>query len=145
MKNAVLGELELFVAGGPKDSSNFVAAGDFNRLEMKRASAAEAAGRGYVIKLSYANGKTPLAEREFHEDNIDDMALTRDTGWRREARIYVSAAAGIEEPDAVGVLYFPSPSARKEFREEETDVVEEIGQFNRRHLDSYVYLYGYKD
>ncbi len=143
--NGLLESLTGFVSDGQTSEPSFLASGEFNRLEENRALPQDAIGRGYVIKLSYLNGETPLTERERHEDSIDDLALTRASGWRREARIYVERATGIEPPDAVGVLYFPSSSDRSEFRETETDIVEEIGRFNRRHLRTYVYLYGEKD
>lgn len=133
------------VSNGAVPEPSFLAAGELNRLEENRARPQDAIGRAYVVKLSYLNGETGLAERDKHEDSIDDLALTRITGWRREARIYVDGATGIEQPDAVGVLYFRPPADRSEFRKTETDVVQEIGRFNKRHLRTYVYLYGEKD
>ena len=99
------------------------------------------AQRVYTIKLSQFNNTMP-EQRDQDLASIGSEAASRPHAWSNELVIAVDRAWGIPKPDDVTVLYYRSPEDAKTFRKQNKDILEQVGAFNKAHLNSYVYASG---
>ena len=97
--------------------------------------------RSYVIKLSQFNNKAPV-ERDQDLASLGTDAASRPHAFRNETVIDVDHTVGIPAPDDVTVLYYRSPEDAKAFRENNKDILSRIGEFNKLHVESFVYATG---
>ena len=122
-----------------KDSSGIVLEGNFIRKADTFAEDSVAKKRGYLIKISRFNNE--IATRFSEEDKIDSDAALRPENWKGEARLRIHSAIGMPTPDEVGVIYYDTPEMMVAFRQASPDLVQRIGDFNKRHLQEQKYLY----
>lgn len=110
-------------------------------LAEPQAAGDQVTSRQYIVKVSVNNNTDPVArQRELTE--IGALVAERDVRYSPEAAIDVSRAVGAQRPDEVALLYYDSAEAGDRFRSSNPDIMQAIGQFNSRHVDSFVYYVG---
>lgn len=119
----------LVIAEGP-----MLQFGKFSRSEAVK-------DRAYIIKLSQYNNVHP-SKREADFMTIDKLVDKRVHRYRSEAFIHVTRAQGMVRPDEVVVLYYDTPDDGNQFRKNNPDILNKIGQFNDEHLLEYSYFSG---
>ena len=102
---------------------------------------AAVAERAYVIKLSRFNEAEPDA-READLAALGEDVAERPHAYVNEAVISVARSRGVDGTDDVTVLYYDSPDDAKAFREQNPDLMERIGAFNKTHVTDFVYVNG---
>lgn len=97
--------------------------------------------RQYIVKISYFNNIDPGArQRDLAE--IGARVAKRQDQYNREGAIEVSNALGARRPDEVDILYYHDAKAGDRFRSGNPDIMGLIGQFNSRHVESFIYYVG---
>jgi hypothetical protein len=97
--------------------------------------------RQYILKISYFNNIDPSA-RLRNLTEIGALVAKRQDQYNREGAIEVSNALGARRPDEVDILYYDDASAGDRFRTDNPDIMGLIGQFNSRHVESFIYYVG---
>ncbi len=105
------------------------------------ANAGDASKRQYVLKLGYYNNRD-VKGRNDALVALDALAGERDGVWNTESFIQVHSASGITTPDEVVVLYYDTPEIAESFRDENSDILEEVTMFNNEHLTEFSYFIG---
>lgn len=95
--------------------------------------------RAYVLKISYYNNSDPDG-RERDLSRINAMAAERADAWKTAAIVSGVAAIGMKTPDEVTVIQYDNPRQGERFRDENADILEQIGAFNRSHLTEFTYI-----
>ncbi len=62
--------------------------------------------------------------------------------YTNEAVMSVDRALGIPRPDDVTVLYYRLATDGKKFRDQNPAIMKRIGEFNKAHVDGFVYING---
>jgi hypothetical protein len=97
--------------------------------------------RQYVLKLGYYNN-LDLTGRASDLQALDRKVSDRDGRWATEAFLNVYNAMGVATPDEVVILYYDSAEIADRFREENQDILVDVGTFNAAHLTGFAYLVG---
>jgi len=97
--------------------------------------------RQYVLKLGYYNN-LDVSGREADLQALDRKVVDRDGRWTTEAVLNVHNALGVSTPDEVVVLYYNSSDIADRFRDENQDILVDVGTFNAAHLTGFTYLVG---
>ena len=121
------------------DQNTVFVSGEFNVRNLATETAISVDEKAYVLKLSYFNQLNK--GRQDEEDKIDRLAAEKLNGWTREARLYLSKAIGVPQPNALGILRFESSDGRLSFRRQHSDVVDEIKRFNMKYIKQATYFY----
>ena len=101
---------------------------------------AKAAGkRDYILKISDYNNQAPI-KREQDLALLGKQNQTLNHHYKVEAFLKVNDAAGMARPDEVVVIYYDSPQQAEQFRAENPEFMEKIGQFNQDHISQFSYL-----
>ncbi len=100
------------------------------------------ADRNYILKVSYYNNRDTDA-REQDLARIMAAVKPKADAFVDEASIVVNRALGMPTPDEVVILFYGNPKMGNRFRENNPDILNEIGAFNKAHLNDYIY-YGAK-
>ncbi len=97
--------------------------------------------RSYIFKMSYYNNLNP-DQRDNDFARIDQLKSQRPNHYKSEASIHVSRAIGITTPDEIAIIYYPQPQQGKQFRKDNPDILQKIGDFNEDHLTQFAYSFG---
>lgn len=100
---------------------------------------ADLTNRDYVLKISHYNNRNP-AVREDDLERINALAGGRKDAWTNEAMIAGLRAVGMPTPDEVVVIRYDNAQQGARFRDNNGDVLKEIGAFNEKHLTEYSYI-----
>lgn len=97
--------------------------------------------RSYILKLSDYNNINP-SKREADLARLGEMVQTRQHKYTSEAYVGISATYGMNRPDEVVFIHYPSMEDGEKFRnnKENADVMAGIETFNRDHLSQFVYF-----
>lgn len=95
--------------------------------------------RAYVFKISRYNNLDPDG-RERTLDNIDALAADRIDAWKTDAFVAGLRAVGMKTPDEVVIIHYDDAQQGIRFRNQNSDILEQVGAFNRRHLVEYTYI-----
>lgn len=98
------------------------------------------AGRAYILKLSRYSNSDPDA-RDHDLAALGARVSTLADAYRNEAVMEVHRAVGMPTPDEAVLLYYASPEAGDRFRDNNQDLLEQVGQFNRAHLTEFAYYF----
>ncbi|KAE9630831.1 hypothetical protein [Parasedimentitalea maritima] len=107
-------------------------------------AASDSAGieeRQYILKLGYYNN-IDITQRDADLTTLGSIAEQRDGHWINEAFLNVDDAMGIATPDEVVVIYYETADQAIAFRDNNQDMLEKVGAFNRAHLTGFTYLVG---
>lgn len=96
--------------------------------------------RSYILKLSEFNNYDPVA-RHNDLDKLGNMVKSMDNRFTNESVIRVNEAYGMKRLDEVTVIYYDTPEAGMKFRQNNEDVLEQVGAFNLTHLTGFSYLF----
>lgn len=97
--------------------------------------------RSYILKISYYNNVNP-DRRDDDFTHIGQLKSQRPNHYQSEASINVSRAIGITTPDKISIIYYPQSQQGKQFRKNNPDILQKIGDFNKAHLTQFGYLFG---
>lgn len=97
--------------------------------------------RQYILKLGNYNNQDPTS-RAVEAAAIGKMVENLPDRYTAEASVEVHRAYGMRTPDEVVVLSYQTPAAGDRFRDNNQSVLEAVGAFNKKHLESFVYLVG---
>lgn len=97
--------------------------------------------RQYILKLGFYNNMN-IEAREADLKALGKKASQREGVWTTESILHVHTASGIETPDEVVVLHYDNAEIAQKFRDENQDVLEDVGAFNGNHLSGFTYLIG---
>ena len=100
--------------------------------------------RDYIFKISSFNNIDPDG-RARDLNGVNALASARADVWKVEAVVSVATAIGMDRPDVVTVIYYDDPQQGARFRKENKDILKEIGQFNKTHLNEFIYVGGALD
>lgn len=97
--------------------------------------------RQYILKLGYYNN----TDVDLRENDL--LALNRKVApleghWTTEGFIDVNHAMGIPTPDEMVIIYYDTAKIGKQFRDQNKDILNDVGAFNDKHLTEYSYLIG---
>ena len=98
--------------------------------------------RQYILKLGYYNN-VDVEARNANLMALDAKAAQREGAWTTESFLQVHSAAGIATPDEVVILYYDSVEIAGNFRDANTDILEDVTAFNNAHLTDFAYLIGF--
>ena len=107
-------------------------------------AASDTAGLGerqYILKLGYYNNND-INQRDADLATLGSIAEQRDGHWTNEAFLNVDDAMGMATPDEVVVIYYDTADQATAFRDNNQDILEKVGAFNRAHLTGFSYLVG---
>jgi len=93
----------------------------------------------YLIKVSYFNNLNPKA-RQKSLAKIDSSARKTKNAWVDDAILQPRASVGVIQPDNLTFLYYPKAGQGKSFRENNSELMNQIGSFNRIHVERVSYL-----
>jgi hypothetical protein len=94
--------------------------------------------RQYVVKVTVFNNADPAA-RDRDLATIDGAVQKVADRYQPEAGIAVSRTLGARRPDEVLLMYYESDQAGDRFRTGNPNLMDQIGQFNARHVGSFIY------
>lgn len=97
--------------------------------------------RAYILKVSHYNNVSPDI-RDNDLDVLRNETLKVADRYRRDMFVDVDRAMGMETPDEVALLYYDTPAQGKIFRENNPEIIEKVGNFNKTHLNDYIYYFG---
>ncbi len=99
------------------------------------------ARRSYILKLSDYNNINP-GKRNADLARLGEMVQTREHKYTSEAYVNVSVTYGMERPDEVVLIHYPSKEDGEKFRNNKSnaDIMAGIGAFNREHLTQFSYF-----
>ena len=97
--------------------------------------------RSYIIKLSDYNNINP-SKRDTDLARLGQMVQTRQHKYTSEAYVNISDTYGMERPDEVVLIHYPSKEDGDKFRNNSNnaDIMTGIGAFNRDHLTQFSYF-----
>ena len=93
----------------------------------------------YLIKVSYFNNLNPKA-RQNSLAKIDSRARKTRDAWIDDATLEPRASVGVIQPDNLTFLYYPEAGQGELFRNNNPELMKEIGRFNRMHVERVTYL-----
>ncbi len=93
----------------------------------------------YLIKVSYFNNLNPKA-RQNSLAKIGSSARKIKKAWIDDAILEPKASVGVIQPDNLTFLYYPEAGQGKSFRENNPELMNQIGSFNRIHVERVAYL-----
>lgn len=97
-------------------------------------------GRAYLLKLSrYSNSDPDARDRDLAA--LGARVSTLADAYRNEAVMEIHRAVGMPTPDEAVLLYYATPEAGDRFRDNNQDLLEQVGQFNRAHLAEFAYYF----
>ena len=97
--------------------------------------------RQYILKLGYYNNND-INQRDDDLVALGAIADQRDGHWITEAFLNVDDAMGMATPDEVVIIYYDTVDQATAFRDNNQDILEQVGAFNRAHLTGFSYLVG---
>lgn len=97
------------------------------------------ASNDYIFKISHYNNQNPSG-REDDLEKINALAAGRKDAWTNEAFIAGLHAVGMPTPDEVVMIRYDDPQQGERFRNNNKDVLQEIGAFNKTHLLDFTYI-----
>ena len=97
-----------------------------------------ASSRAYLLKVSYYNNARPDA-RDADLAAIGEVTAPLDDRYVNEIAVEVHRAIGLPTPDEFVLIHYDSPAHGDRFRENNQDVLEKVGAFNKAHLTKFVY------
>lgn len=97
--------------------------------------------RAYILKVSHYNNESPVG-RERDLKTLRNETLKVADRYRRDIFIDIDRAIGMETPDEVALIYYENPEQGDKFRENNPDILEKVGAFNKTHLNDHVYYFG---
>lgn len=97
--------------------------------------------KSYILKIADYNNLTP-AKRQSDLIALNTLAQTRADHFNGEAFIRVQDAYGMERPDEVSIINYASAEKAEQFRKNNPDMLEAIGEFNTKHLTQFSYIFG---
>lgn len=97
--------------------------------------------RQYILKISHYNNEN-VDGREEDLKLLTEEASSRPDAYVTESFISVNHAIGMSTPDEVVVLYYNNPKQGEQFRDDNSDILENIGKFNDTHLNDFIYYVG---
>jgi len=109
--------------------------GDLNILSNKAPSEQSE----YLIKVSYFNNLNPKARLKSLAE-INARAKKIKNGWVDDAILQPTASVGVIQSDNLAFLYYPKASQGNSFRENNLELMTEIGSFNKIHVERVTYL-----
>ncbi len=97
--------------------------------------------RSYILKLSDYNNINP-GKRGADLAWLGETVQTRQHKYTSEAHVNISATHGMERPDEVVFIHYPSMEDGEKFRnnKDNADVMAGIEAFNRDHLSQFSYF-----
>ncbi len=101
-------------------------------------STSKIADRSYIVKVSYYNNRDPLGR----DNDLKDIGKSLEglqNIYRSEAEISVTDAYGAKTPDEAVLIYYDTPEQGEKFRSSNKNILKMIGDFNKEHLESYIY------
>ena len=93
----------------------------------------------YLIKVSHFNNLN-VSNRQSNLAKIDSRARKTRNAWIDDAILEPKASVGIIRPDNLTFLYYPEVGQGKSFRENNPELMNEIGRFNQIHVERVTYL-----
>lgn len=114
--------------------------GDLVNFEVPE-TASDVSERQYILKISTYNN-VDVDARESELAKLDAVAVQLTDTYATESFVAVNHATGIPTPDEVVVLYYDSPAAGDRFRDQNGDVLNLVGAFNKAHLVNSIYYVG---
>lgn len=93
----------------------------------------------YLIKVSYFNNLNPKA-RQNSLDKIGSRARRFRNAWIDDAILQPTASVGVIQPDDLTFLYYQEAGQGDSFRDNNPELMKEIGSFNRIHVERVAYL-----
>ena len=100
--------------------------------------------RPHIIKISHFNGQAS-SQRNADLARINEEALTRKNAWSIDATMKIDLASGTNAPDAIDLISYDSKQAADLFRDENPDILQMVGTFNKKFLSDFTYLSGTHD
>jgi len=97
--------------------------------------------RQYILKLGYYNN-ADVDGREADLAALDTLASAREGRWTTEAFLAVHSSVGIPTPDEAVLLHYETAEIAEKFRQDNADLLVEVGTFNDAHLTAFTYLVG---
>ncbi|EPJ53950.1 MAG: hypothetical protein OFPI_08780 [Osedax symbiont Rs2] len=95
--------------------------------------------RSYLFKLSDYNNQAP-EQRRSDVQKLSAQAAQRQNHYNSEAFIRINDAYGIARPDELVVIYYNFEAQGQKFRDQNPDLMRQIGKFNQQHLTRYSYI-----
>ena len=95
--------------------------------------------RSYLFKFSDYNNLSP-EQRRTDVQKLSAQAEQRQYHYNSEAFIRINDAYGIARPDELVVIYYSSEAQAQKFRDQNLDLMQQIGKFNQQHLTRYSYI-----
>ncbi len=140
---SVLGEAarrSQFASIAGPDHVPVVLEGDLTDFDVPDA-VGEISDRQYILKVSTYNNAN-VDERETELASLNATAEQRVDTYKTESFVSVNHAMGMPTPDEVVVLYYDTPASGDRFRDQNGDLMNSIGAFNKAHLVNFVYYVG---
>lgn len=130
------------VLAGLVESSVLQAAFEGNLTDLDTSNVEEnVSQRQYILKLGNYNNQDPTA-RAVELAAIGKRVENLPDRYTTEASVEVHRAYGMRTPDEVVVLSYETAASGDRFRDSNQSVLEAVGAFNKKHLESFVYLVG---
>ena len=95
----------------------------------------------YLIKVSYFNNLKPKVRLDSLA-KIDSSARKIKNAWVDDSILQPTSSVGVIQADNLTFLYCPKAGQGKSFRESNPKLMNEIGSFNRIHVERVTYLAG---
>jgi len=96
-------------------------------------------GRSYIFKLSDYNNLSPV-QRRSDVQKLSAKAAQLPYHYSTEAFMRITDAYGLARPDELVVIYYNSTEQGQKFRDQNLDLMRQIGKFNQQHLTRFSYI-----
>ena len=97
--------------------------------------------RQYILKLGYYNNND-IDRREDDLLALNQKVAPLEGRWTTEGFVGINHAMGISTPDELVIIYYDTPEIGEQFRDNNKDILNDVGAFNDAHLTNYSYLVG---
>lgn len=104
-------------------------------------SQSQPAERQYILKLGYYNN-IDVARRADDLLALNKKVVSLEGHWTTEGFVGVNHAMGIPTPDELVIIYYDTAEIGEQFRDNNKDILGDVGAFNDAHLTKYSYLVG---
>ena len=99
------------------------------------------ADRQYILKISHYNNHD-VDGRDRDLDRLNREAGAIAGTYMTDSFLAVNRATGLPTPDEVVVIYYDNAEAGDRFRDNNPEILQKIGKFNKTHLVDTVYYVG---
>jgi len=97
--------------------------------------------RQYILKISHYNNRY-VDDRDQELNKLNQEASSRPDSYVTESSIDVNHASGMPTPDEIVVLYYDDTKQGDRFRKNNPDILSKISDFNKAHLNDFIYYVG---